>query len=284
MIPNLRFWFYRLIWGMGVTATLLPTATLAQDNVCPPPALSQVQRHRVTSGQTLNDLARQYNLVPATIIRWNPGISNGTLPTNRDILIPPLNGIRINVPRGASWQDLQDAYGVRADILFELNGCDRNPPTAVFIPGVNWTSGGTASETYTGLQGYPLSQPITVGLAYGWRESTNNAPRRFHSGLDLLAPPGTPVIAADAGTIAFVGQQGNYGNLVIINHANNRQTRYAHLGQISVQVGQSVGGGTQIGTVGNTGQPDIPESHLHFEVRFNTALGWVAQDPEIHLK
>ncbi|MFP4007353.1 MAG: LysM peptidoglycan-binding domain-containing protein, partial [Spirulinaceae cyanobacterium] len=167
MISDLRLWFYVILGGMGVTATLLTTTTLAQDNVCPPPALSQVQRHRVTSGQTLNDLARQYNLVPATIIRWNPGLGDGTLPTNRDILIPPLNGIRVNVPRGASWQDLEDAYGVRADILFELNGCDRNPATAVFIPGVNWISGETTSETYTGLQGYPLSQPIAIGLPYG---------------------------------------------------------------------------------------------------------------------
>jgi murein DD-endopeptidase MepM/ murein hydrolase activator NlpD len=288
-MPNTRFWFRWFGVGISLATLLLPVTTSAQlkqveDNICPPPALSQVKRHRVATGETLDDLARQYNLVPTTLIRWNPGINSGTLPTGRELLIPPLNGIRIEVPRGATWKDLEAAYGVRADILFELNGCDRNPGNAAFIPGINWSSGGTTAETYTGLRGYPLPQPATIGLPYGWRESSSNAPRRFHSGLDLLAPVGTPVLAADAGTIAFVGQQGNYGNLVIINHANNQQTRYAHLNQISVQVGQSVNSGTQIGTVGTTGQPDIPEPHVHFEVRFNTPLGWVAQDPAVHLR
>ncbi len=90
-------------------------------------------------------------------------------------------------------------------------------------------------------------------------------------------------MAVDTGIIAFVGQQGNYGNLVVINHQGGRQTRYAHLSRIAVREGQQVKVGTPLGTVGSTGSPDINPSHLHFEVRFNSPSGWVAQDPELHL-
>jgi murein DD-endopeptidase MepM/ murein hydrolase activator NlpD len=89
---------------------------------------------------------------------------------------------------------------------------------------------------------------------------------------------------ADSGTVAFVGQEGNYGYLVVINHPRGRQTRYAHLGKIQVQIGQVVKTGDVLGTVGATGKPDLNIPHLHFEVRYQSPVGWVAQDPLIHLQ
>jgi len=272
---------------LGLTLSISPaqSQTPQEDSTCPPPVLSRLQRHRIAAGETIASIASQYGLIPITLVRLNPSLSGGSAPVGREILIPPINGIRIQVPRGATWKDLGEAYGVRADILFELNGCQRYPSRVAFVPGVNWTSGGSnPRENYTGLSGYPLPNLASIGLAYGWRSDTAPEGRRFHSGLDLLAEPGTPVLAADAGVVAFVGQQGNYGKLVVVNHANGRQTRYAHLSEIVVRAGQRVRAGETIGAVGATGSPDLAASHLHFEVRYNSALGWVAQDPEIYLR
>ncbi|HBB32330.1 MAG TPA: hypothetical protein DDZ80_31225 [Cyanobacteria bacterium UBA8803] len=137
-------------------------------------------------------------------------------------------------------------------------------------------------DNYTGFPGYPLPALAPIVLRYGWHQGADGQ-TTFHSGIDLLAAAGTTVLAVDGGTVAFAKEQGTYGNLVVINHQGGRQTRYAHLSSIAVRTGQKVQPGTSLGTVGNTGSPDISQSHLHFEVRYSSPAGWVAQDPELHL-
>ncbi|MCW6038221.1 M23 family metallopeptidase [Spirulina subsalsa FACHB-351] len=260
---------------------LLPSPSLAQESVCPEPVLSRLRRHTVTPQDTLEAIAQQYRILSDVIIYFNPSLRQGRLPVGQELLIPPLNGISITPPKVATWESIAQAYGVRADVLFEMNGC-QPPGETVFIPGINWADPNNPTPNYTGLAGSPLPQPLTPGLAYGWRENPQTQQQTFHSGLDLLAPLNTPVLAADQGVVVFAGQQGNYGNVVIINHEGSLQTRYAHLGAIFVSTGQTVNTGDTLGTVGNTGRPDIDEPHLHFEVRSQSPIGWVAQDPALH--
>lgn len=85
-----------------------------------------------------------------------------------------------------------------------------------------------------------------------------------HTGLDLAAPQGTPVVAAAAGTVVHAGPEGTYGYTVVIDHGNGYQTRYAHLLSWSVGRGQAVTQGQLVGLVGSTGYATGP--HLHFEV------------------
>ncbi|NEO25322.1 MAG: M23 family metallopeptidase [Kamptonema sp. SIO4C4] len=264
------------LWGGLLLAPSLIPPTLAQ-TVCSPPILSRLDTHQVQPGETLESIAAQYGLLPDILRHFNPNFPGvgGTLQ------IPPMNGIQVPVSEGATWETLANTYGVRADVLFEMNGC-QPPQKQAFIPGVSWTGELPSVNDYTGLQGYPLAQNAEIALPYGWYQHPVTNARTFHSGLDLLAPVGTPVLAADAGTVSFVGQQGNYGNLVIINHPQGQQTRYAHLEQTQVQVGQTLTIGQEIGRVGTTGNPDISTPHLHFEVRYQFPIGWVAQDPEIH--
>ncbi|HEY9599655.1 MAG TPA: M23 family metallopeptidase, partial [Cyanophyceae cyanobacterium] len=139
------------------------------------------------------------------------------------------------------------------------------------------------ADNYTGFVGYPLESAAAIGLSYGWHENSVTGQSTFHSGIDLLAEEGTPVLAVESGTVAFAGEQGVYGNLVVINHQGGRQTRYAHLSRITVSRGEKVRRGAILGAVGSTGRPDIDKPHLHFEVRYNSPSGWVAQDPELHL-
>ncbi len=271
---------------ISAIALYSPLSAIAQPSLlesCREPVLSQLKPHRVIPGETIETIARQYNLVPQTLMGVNPSLERGQVTVGEDILIPPFNGIRITVPNGATWQDLSTAYGIRADVLFEINGCVPTP-TVVFIPGVNWQPGETAPQAdYTGLRGYPLPSIGQVGLSYGWQGDPDTGESFFHGGIDILAEEGTPVLAADGGTVVYAGQEGTYGFLVIIDHGNGRQTRYGHLSRFETRIGESIQVGDVLGYVGKTGQPDILNSHLHFEVRFQSPVGWVAQDPNIHL-
>ena len=265
-----------IIWFVCFAIAALPIAALSQNpqslitqadsDLCPTPILSRLQRHTVIQGETVSTIAQRYGLVPQSIISLNPALSGDSAPAGKVILIPPVNGIRVEVPSGATWREMGKAYGVRPDVLFEINGCQAPGKTA-FIPGVTWTASAARTQTdYIGLEGYPLPSSAQVGLSYGWHTLGDNEDSYFHSGLDLLAEPGTPVLAAAAGTVIFTGQEGAYGYLVIIDHGNLRQTRYAHLSKIDVRVGQAVVAGDQIGLSGTTGRPDIAQPHLHFEI------------------
>jgi murein DD-endopeptidase MepM/ murein hydrolase activator NlpD len=97
---------------------------------------------------------------------------------------------------------------------------------------------------------------------------------RQHLGTDYAAPTGTPVRSIGDGTVEFAGWQNGYGNVVKVQHGNDRQTTYAHLSRIDVRVGQRVSQGESIGAVGATGWATGP--HLHFEFR----VKGVHQDPQ----
>ncbi len=89
--------------------------------------------------------------------------------------------------------------------------------------------------------------------------------RSFHSGLDIPAPGGTPIYAANSGVVIFAGRKGSYGNAVILDHGGGIVTLYAHSRQVLVSVGQSVDKGDTIALVGSTGRST--GNHVHFEVR-----------------
>ncbi|MFS8885933.1 M23 family metallopeptidase, partial [Synechococcus sp. H70.2] len=105
---------------------------------------------------------------------------------------------------------------------------------------------------------WPVSGQVTSG--FGYRRG------RFHAGIDIAGPLGSPVVAVQEGLVTFAGNAGDgYGNYVDIRHPNGIVTRYAHGHQIYVSEGQYVQQGQVIMSRGNTGYSTGP--HLHFEVR-----------------
>jgi peptidoglycan DL-endopeptidase CwlO len=88
---------------------------------------------------------------------------------------------------------------------------------------------------------------------------------RLHAGIDMPLSEGTPLRAADGGSVVIAGWTGGYGNYTCIQHSGSLSTCYAHQSSIGVSVGQSVSQGQVIGNSGNTGNSTGP--HLHFEVR-----------------
>jgi murein DD-endopeptidase MepM/ murein hydrolase activator NlpD len=108
---------------------------------------------------------------------------------------------------------------------------------------------------------WPVNGPVTSGFGMRWG--------RMHEGIDIAVPSGTPIRAAAGGTVAIAAPTGGYGNYTCINHTAGLSTCYAHQSSYSVGVGDSVGQGEVIGSVGCTGS--CFGDHLHFEVRVNGA-------------
>ena len=120
-------------------------------------------------------------------------------------------------------------------------------------------------------RGYtPTEWPVQGTLESGFggrRNPFGGIGYEFHSGQDIDAAWGTPVVSAASGKIDFVGWQNGYGQVVVVDHGGGLTTRYGHLSHIDVIQGQVVSRAQFLGRVGSTGRSTGP--HLHYEVRVN---------------
>ncbi len=117
----------------------------------------------------------------------------------------------------------------------------------------------------TGTFRWPVTGRITS--RFGSRSSPGGIGSTNHKGIDIAASRGTPVYAADGGTVTYAGWMSGYGYLVRINHGNGYETYYGHNSSLTVSVGQHVYKGQQVARVGSTG--NSTGNHCHFEVRYN---------------
>jgi murein DD-endopeptidase MepM/ murein hydrolase activator NlpD len=300
-------WCRQVGWGctLGLALGMSQGQAIAQERTisspkdilsgslnCPVrPVLERLRQHKVQPRETLTQIANRYGLVSATIMGMNPAVRNGQVTPGQTLIISPYNGIVVSLASGQSLQTTAQAYKVKPDILFEVNGCQRRPKT-VFVPGVNWSPVNTsfsanptlptqsaALDPFLRQDHYPLPQLTEVIRAYGWQPNGPQNKIIFASGVDLAATPNTPVYAVAEGTVAFAGMQKPWGNMVVINHARGRQTRYGYLGDLRVKVGQRVRRGQAIAAIGSSAS-----SALRFELRYRSRLGWIAQDPQPYLR
>lgn len=117
------------------------------------------------------------------------------------------------------------------------------------------------------VQSFPLQGTYTMTSAFGMRTSPTTGQRRMHEGQDFSVPVGTPVLAANAGTVRVARMDtasGCRGNYVVLDHGDGWDSRYFHLSVLQVAPGEWVEAGQQIGLSGKTGCVTGP--HLHFEV------------------
>ena len=112
---------------------------------------------------------------------------------------------------------------------------------------------------------WPLNGYTSISSGFGWR--TLGGVSDYHRGIDIPAPSGTPIHAANGGTVVTATGHGSYGNYVVINHGGGKSTLYAHMSAIGCSVGQTVSQGQVIGYVGTTGYST--GNHLHIEVRID---------------
>ena len=115
---------------------------------------------------------------------------------------------------------------------------------------------------------WPVNGYRRVSSPFGWRTCPFHG-REYHSGIDVPAPSGTPIVAAKSGVVIVSTYGSSYGNYVTIAHADGSRTLYAHMVSRSVSAGQTVSQGQKIGGVGTTGSST--GNHLHFEVWLNSS-------------
>lgn len=128
----------------------------------------------------------------------------------------------------------------------------------------------------------PFAVPVTSAFrftsGFGYRRDPRGAGTRMHEGTDFAAAYGTQIYATADGVVTHAGWQGGYGRLIKIQHAFGIETRYAHLSNIRVNVGDRVSRGERIGDMGNSGRST--GTHLHYEVR----VGGTATNPMTYIR
>lgn len=228
---------------------------------------SQVKLYQVQKGDTLWDIARRFNVDMKTITMINKLDDNSILTIGQTLELPYRKASFHLITRGETLWDIASRYDISVDQLQKMNP-DKNPRSLKIgdrlnIPSSTYQAVTTEVKPSRGISfgGAILAWPI-IGMItsnYGWRQSG------FHHGLDIAGDIGDSIKAADDGIVSFADYKSIYGRTVIIDHANNKQTLYAHLQKIYVKKGEKVSRGQLIASCGNTGRTTGP--HLHFEVR-----------------
>jgi lipoprotein NlpD len=195
------------------------------------------------------------------------------------------DGVVHPVVKGQTLWRIARAYGVTVQELAEVN--DLLDPTQIKVGQALWVPGAKQHldvEPAPSLVGR-MGPEASVASAPGEEGPALETPRsrfmwpvqgilfsRFgvrggaqHDGIDISAPKGTPIVAADSGEVLYAGVQRGYGNIVLVKHEDGLITIYAHNERNDVKVGERVRKGQAIGLVGQTGRASGP--HVHFEVR-----------------
>lgn len=238
--------------------------------------------YTVQINDTVLGIAEHFKINPNTVVWANLEDLNNpfVMEVGQVLRIPPVDGVLHTVEDGDTVADIAEEYGASADEIVayasnQLAGADdaltagttiiipngeRKPPAppqpVVAAPAAGGGAGTSAPWRAAGF----------VWPAYG--SITQRYWLPAHPAIDIAASTGTPVVAADEGTIITAGWSiVGYGYHVIISHPDGFSTLYAHLSQISVSYGDYVARGQRIGAVGSTGHSTGP--HLHFEVHAN---------------
>jgi murein DD-endopeptidase MepM/ murein hydrolase activator NlpD len=240
----------------------------------------QVTFYTVRDKDTWSGIAGMYGVTVDTILSENDRKQGDRLITGELLLIPPVSGLEYTVKSGDSCATIAKTYKVPAGDIADYNDldakCTINAGDKLFIPNAEKTIETAkpvqkaAKSSVKVSQPYLTSQP-TKNISGYYANPVPGCIRTqgLHDGnaVDLGCPTGTPIHASASGTVVFakMGNNGGYGNLVIIQHDNGTKTLYAHLSKIAVSVGEHVSQGQIIGYVGSTGHSTGP--HLHFAVQ-----------------
>ena len=141
------------------------------------------------------------------------------------------------------------------------------PPTTKPKKPSSSSGGSTSTSTVGGIKWKVPIKYTAFTSAYGWRKHPVYGTRKFHYGVDLAAPSGTPIYATRAGKVVAATYNSSSGNYVTINHGDGYKSIYMHMTRDTVKVGQQVSQGQVIGYCGSTGASTGP--HLHFGISYN---------------
>lgn len=253
------------------------------------------EKYIVQSGDVLSKIATEHDMTKAELLKLNPDITDETViqpgETLNVTVLEPLVEVEteyeskrkeiISYEKSTKndnslykgdrkvTQKGSDGEKVVTELIQKRNGkvIERSieeevilvePKEEITVVGTKVVpSRGVGSFKWPAVGGYVSSQ---MGTRWG----------RMHQGIDIARPSSRTILAADNGVVISAGNDGTYGNKIVIDHNNGYKTLYAHLSSINVKVGQTVQQGANIGIMGSTGRST--GIHLHFEVTKNGAL------------
>ena len=238
----------------------------------------------VQLGDTVSSIANRFGLTVNTVL-WANNLGNYSLirPGN-ELKIPPSSGLLYTIKSGDTLSKIASTYKIEATEIIQHNNLNGDDSLKIgqelILPGatkiVAVVRPKTSTPSYTGVSVIKDLVKAPNATASGdsmvWPTEGRRISQYFswaHNGLDVANKVGTAIYAAEAGTveISTTGWNGGYGNTILINHGGGKKTRYGHLTTLYVKVGDEVGRGENIGTMGSTGRST--GSHLHFEVIIN---------------
>lgn len=255
-------------------------------------------RHIVNEGETVNSIAKEFNVSPSDIKDMETGETVSKAESGSRVRIQkkidPLKVITIEkgtttetIPFETEEKQSADLY--KDETYVQQEGADGRQA----ITGTITKKNGKEIKRDISKKEV-IKEPVKKIVLIGTKERPKTDPTgtfatpirgatitsefgarwgRMHEGIDYGAATGTPIYASDGGTVTLAGVYGGYGNCVEIKHSGGYSTRYGHMSRFVVSQGEKVYQGQVIGYVGNTGRST--GSHLHFEVRLNG----VAQNP-----
>lgn len=249
--------------------------------------------HKVVAGDTLHSIAKKYDVWDDQLLADNKGINSKKLEVGSNIIVKQQAPVltyevvekitydkviehKVEEQKSADiYEGMTETQQAGSDGLSEItarvtlqNGkkveeedlvttVKEEPVTEVVLVGTKERPPTVGSGKYI----WPLKDSFTQSSGFGSRWG------RQHKGIDLAVSVGTTVYAADGGTVVEAQYSGSYGNVVMIDHQNGQETRYAHNSKLLVKKGDKVYQGQPIAKSGNTGRSTGP--HVHFEIRFN---------------
>ncbi|MCL1919221.1 MAG: peptidoglycan DD-metalloendopeptidase family protein [Peptococcaceae bacterium] len=257
--------------------------------------------HTVVEGDTLQDIAQEYNTTLDEILAENPGLTaeageeltngavlklveekpyvtvivEGERSTTEDIpfetekKMVAQNKTVVHQEGELGAKDVKYRYISKNGVVAEedkeyiTENRKKEPVTKIIYEGTGYRAG---SKIAQGSGSIPkIRWPVDSGtITSGFR----TAQRPNHNGIDVGLPIGNPCYASAGGVVIVAGWGGGYGNTIVIDHGDGVGTRYAHLNKIHVAVGETVSRGQRIADTGNTGNSSGP--HLHYEIFTNT--------------
>jgi murein DD-endopeptidase MepM/ murein hydrolase activator NlpD len=252
----------------------IPTAPLPNHSVI---------RYTVGTGDTLEGIARAYGITFRQITWSNPGLRL-PLKVGQTLKLPPVPGVVVVVKKGDSPASLGASYAVDETTILGFNHIrapELIPGLIIVIPvdpqtGPNLSTGVPADPLDPGALSCPIQGAKIIqkfGATSFALEPAYGGYFHFHSGVDLLAEYGTPILAAAGGKVTAAGYADYFGLRVAITDSYGLVEIYAHMSDVTVNVGDSIQQGKKIGAVGSTGLS--VGSHLHLQLE----VGGVPTDP-----
>lgn len=250
-----------------------------QTNISQKPR-DKVITYTVEKGDTLSTIAQKFDISVETI-KWMNDLRGENITIGDELKILPVSGIYHKVAKGDTVYTIAKRYDTNPQKIVDFPFNEfANPETFSLVEGQMLTvPDGIMPQEKPVIrrQVYIAAGPVVISAAgFTWplRGAISQFPSWYHMAIDITSPVGTPVVAAQSGTVvkALSGVwDGGYGNNLMIDNGNGYASLYAHMSGLNVGVGgEVVAGKTVIGWVGMTGR--TTGSHLHFEIRKGGAL------------